>query len=84
MCLCVLAAQLCLTLCDPMDCSPPRVLIKGTVINHMNILMKLEVLLYCLKVSGEFALFLLLKNCAMTYPLPRFKKKIANSLVWNT
>ena len=22
-CVCVLVAQLCLTLCDPMDCSPP-------------------------------------------------------------
>ena len=23
MCVCVLVAQFCLTLCDPMDCSPP-------------------------------------------------------------
>ena len=68
------------------DCFTKDTLISFTSIiyGHMNILMKLEVLLYCLKVSGEFALFLLLKNCAMTYPLPRFKKKIANSLVWNT
>ena len=29
MCVCVLVAQLCLTLCDPMDCSPPGSFVHG-------------------------------------------------------
>ena len=28
-CVCVLVAQLCLTLCDPMDCSPPASDVRG-------------------------------------------------------
>ena len=28
-CVCVLVAQLCLTLCDPMDCSPPGSSVHG-------------------------------------------------------
>ena len=28
-CVCVLVAQLCLTLCDPMDCSPPGLSVHG-------------------------------------------------------
>ena len=28
-CVCVLSAQSCLTLCDPMDCSPPRFFVHG-------------------------------------------------------
>ena len=29
MCVCVLVAQSCLTLCDPMDCSPPGSFVQG-------------------------------------------------------
>ena len=29
MCVCILVAQLCLSLCDPMDCSPPGSLVHG-------------------------------------------------------
>ena len=29
MCVCVLVTQLCLTLCDPMDCSPPGSSVHG-------------------------------------------------------
>ena len=29
--MCVLVAQLCLTLCDPMDCSPPGCFIHGVL-----------------------------------------------------
>ena len=29
MCVCVLCAQSCLTLCDPMDCSPPGSFVHG-------------------------------------------------------
>ena len=29
MCVCVLVTQLCLTLCDPVDCSPPGLSVHG-------------------------------------------------------